>query len=117
MTFGQRLKQLRKEKGMTLEDVAGNIGVTRATIQRYETGKITNVPLETYDKLAALFGVCRPFLLGWTDDRGATMSDVSIMSDSSTFVQAYSALTQEERKLLSDILIIAYGRYLDGKKS
>lgn len=113
MNFAQRLKELRKENKMTLEEVAESIGLTRATIQRYESGKITNVPLETYDKLAALFNVCRPYLLGWSDDRRKTMSEVSILSDNTMFLQAYSAMTEEERKFLSDILIAAYGRYVE----
>lgn len=111
MNFAQRLKELRKENRMTLEEVAESIGLTRATIQRYESGKITNVPLETYDKLAALFDVCRPYLLGWSDDRKKNMSEVSILSDNKMFVQAYSMMTEEERKVLSDLLIKAYSRY------
>ena len=40
MNIGQRLKQLRDEKQLTQEDVGNIIGVTKATVNRYETGEI-----------------------------------------------------------------------------
>lgn len=112
MTFAERLKQLRKEKNMTLEQVANAVGLTRTTIYRYETGTITNVPLETYDKLAELFCVCRPYLIGWSDDRNITMSDIVVMFESDAFMKAYESMTREERKTMSDLLIKGYERYL-----
>jgi len=70
MTFAERLKELRTEKNMSMDDVGKEIGVTRVTIHRYEKGIITNVPPENVHKLANLFGVTRPYLMGWTDERG-----------------------------------------------
>ena len=69
MTFGDRLKELRKESGMTLEEVARHINVSRATVLKYETGAITNVPTVRLHQLANLFKVSRPYLMGWTDER------------------------------------------------
>ena len=37
--FGERLKLLRVKKGFTLEDVAKNIGVSKATVSQWERGK------------------------------------------------------------------------------
>ena len=116
MTFAERLRQLRKEKNMTIEEVADAVGLARTTVFRYEKGIITNVPLETYDKLAELFGVCRPYLIGWSDDRSMTMTDVVILPNNTMFLEAYGAMTQEERKTMSDILIKAYYRCQEKKK-
>ena len=69
MTLGERLKQLREENGLTLDDVAKAVGLTRPTIYRYETGEITNVPPNTVHALANYFHVTRPYLMGWTDQR------------------------------------------------
>ena len=66
MTFGERLRQLRDENNMSLDDVAKSIGMTRPTIYRYEKGLIENVPPENVHKLANLFGVSRPYIMGWT---------------------------------------------------
>ena len=74
MTFAERLKELRTEKGMTLDDVARHIGVKRPNIYKYEHGIILNVPPEKVHKLAQLFGVTRPYMMGWTDERNVNPS-------------------------------------------
>ena len=40
MTFGKRLRTLRKEKGLTQKELGAKIGVGRTTISEYESGKI-----------------------------------------------------------------------------
>ena len=37
-TIGQRIKQLRHQKRLTLAQVAAYLGVKEATVQRYESG-------------------------------------------------------------------------------
>lgn len=69
MTFGERLKELRKEKRMTLDEVAQSVGLTRTTIFRYEKGTIKNIPPDMIHRMAELFGVTQPYIMGWTDER------------------------------------------------
>ena len=44
---GQRMKQRRKELGLRAEQVAEYIGVSRATLFRYENGDIEKVPFNS----------------------------------------------------------------------
>lgn len=68
MTFGERLKLLRDEGGLTQQDIADIINVGRPTIAGYETkGKQPD-----YDKLKTLanyFDVSVDYLIGNTDIR------------------------------------------------
>lgn len=68
VTFGQRLKELREERGLTQQDVADILNVGRPTIAGYETkGKQPD-----YDKLKILanyFDVSVDYLIGNTDIR------------------------------------------------
>jgi transcriptional regulator with XRE-family HTH domain len=50
------LRALRQDAGKTLEQVAGAVGMTRATISKYETGKILP-PVATVERLADALGV------------------------------------------------------------
>lgn len=75
MTFAERLRELRTEKGMSMDDVGRVIGVGRANIYKYEHGIVTNVPPDKVHKLANLFGVTRPYMMGWTDERKADPSN------------------------------------------
>ena len=52
-----KLKTYRKMQGMTLDNVAKEIGVNKTTIQRYESGAIPNIPIETIKALSTLYGV------------------------------------------------------------
>lgn len=58
-----RIAELRKEKGLTLQQVADAIGVGNNTISRYETGK-REPKLETWIKLADFFNVPVSYLQG-----------------------------------------------------
>ena len=71
MKLGERIKMLRKEKKMTLEDVAKGIGVSRATVLKYETGQIETIPTARMHQIANFFDVSRPYLEGWTEERKA----------------------------------------------
>ena len=44
MTTGARMKQRRKELGISVEAVAAALGVSVATVYRYEKGDIEKVP-------------------------------------------------------------------------
>ena len=60
-----RLKQLRKENNMTLEECGKIINISRATFARWENGEITNIKLEPLSKLAKHFGVSSGWLAGF----------------------------------------------------
>lgn len=48
------IKSLRIKKGLTQEDVAYLMGISRATYNDYET-RPENVKIETYNKMANIF--------------------------------------------------------------
>ena len=53
-----RLKELRKEKGMTQEELSEKAGVSRTSISFLENGKETeNTTTGTLIKLAGVFGL------------------------------------------------------------
>ena len=59
-----RLKQLRKEKGLTLDEIQNQTGIKRGTFNNYESGK-TEPKLETWQKLADFFDVPILYLQGF----------------------------------------------------
>ncbi len=56
MTFGKRLKTIRKEKGFTQKDIALSLGVTETAISQYESGK-RNPSILVIEDLAKALGV------------------------------------------------------------
>ena len=54
MTIHERLRQLRQTSGLTQEQVAGQIGLTRQALSSYESGR-TRPDIETLMKLAEIY--------------------------------------------------------------
>ncbi|MBW2672110.1 MAG: helix-turn-helix domain-containing protein [Deltaproteobacteria bacterium] len=65
MNFGNRLRQLRKEKGLTQAELAKLLSIGESTISFYESGK-RQPDYETLIRIADLFNVSVDYLLGRT---------------------------------------------------
>ena len=59
---GDRLRALRKERGMSQEAVADALGISRTGYNKYESGDIR--PVRKLEELSALFGVSTDYILG-----------------------------------------------------
>ena len=65
-TFAARLECMRKRKNISLAKLAKEIGVTRASLNRYEIANRTP-NIEVLYKLAQYFNVSSDYLIGLTD--------------------------------------------------
>lgn len=65
MGLKERLKSKRMENGFTLEDLSKRVGVSRQTIQRYESGVISNIPSDKIELLAKALNTTPAYLMGW----------------------------------------------------
>ena len=63
-----RLKALRMEKDLTLDEIQNQTGIKRGTYSNYENG-ITEPKIDTWQKLADFFHVPTEYLMGLTNDR------------------------------------------------
>ena len=79
MTIGERIKTLREQHRMTLEDVAEHLNIGRSTVFRYENGTVTNIPSDKIELLSELFNVSPAYLMGWSDDQEGTSASVPII--------------------------------------
>ena len=65
MTKGERIKKLRKEKGITQEEMAKALKTTKQTISKYEKGIVTNIPSDRIEALCKLLETTPEYILGW----------------------------------------------------
>lgn len=65
--IGSRIEERRKQLGMTLDDVARELGVAKSTIQRYEKGTIDKVKLPVIEAIARVISVNPAWICGKTD--------------------------------------------------
>lgn len=66
-TVGQRLEFRRTQLGLTLDDIANEIGVARSTIQRYEKDSIGKMKLPVIEAIARVLDVDPAWLCGKSD--------------------------------------------------
>lgn len=66
MKYGERLKELRKKKGLSQKELTDRLNLNRSTYARYETSS-TQPDYETLEKLADFFEVTTDYILGRSD--------------------------------------------------
>lgn len=77
------LKKKRKELGLTLAQIANEMGVTEATVQRWESGNIKTLRHGRITKLADILHVSPAYLMGWEESEaqlkaaGLSIEDIS----------------------------------------
>ena len=60
--IGNRLKAFRLGSGLSADEIAGRLGISRTALYRFEKGELAKI--ETLEKLADLLDVSVPTLLG-----------------------------------------------------
>lgn len=65
---GQRIKFRRKQLSISAEKLASVIGVSPATVYRWEKGDIEKVSSTVINPLADALQTTPAFLMGWSDD-------------------------------------------------
>lgn len=74
MEFKELVSTRRLQLKLTMEELGNKVGVSKATVQRWESGEITNVRRDKIAKLAQALEVTPAYLMGWED----TKNDLSI---------------------------------------
>lgn len=94
MTIGQRIKAQRELLGLTQEELGAACGTTKQTIFKYETGVITNIPMDRLCTIADKLKVSPAVLMGWEED--------SAPADPSELTPAEASLIEDYRQLNED---------------
>ena len=68
MTFAEKFRRERENRGLTQQQVADSLGLTRKMISLYENGVSLPRTREAYKKIADFFGVEMDYLLTENED-------------------------------------------------
>ena len=66
MTLGDKIRFIRKEKGLTQKELANKLETTQQNLAQYENGK-RQPKIETIKKIAVALGISENRLLEWDD--------------------------------------------------
>lgn len=99
--IGTLIKDRRIELKLTLEDIGNAVGVSKSTVQRWESGQITNMRRDKIDALAKVLGLSPLMFV----DHSAPSSETdrpSYYADPETAEVAERLRTQPGMRMLFD---------------
>lgn len=108
MEIYERIKKRRKEIGLSAEEVAHALHVSRATIYRYESKEIEKLPTNIIEPLAKVLKCSVSYLMGW-DEMDDTRKDSN--SDINYLVKLSQSLPPNQLDRL-----ISYAQFLKTEK-
>lgn len=91
MTKGERIKTAREAAGFTQEQLGRMCHTTKQTIYKYETGIVTNIPIDRLVAMAQALNVSAKYLTGWDDELLYSAAKDAVL------VQEFNALSESER--------------------
>lgn len=100
MKIGDRIKEFRKLRGLSAEEVADKLDVSLSTLYRYENSTISKIPIDIIEKLCSILGVTTSELMG---NAGPTKNEEL----PSSFANAEQAMAF----MLKMPVLAAYGGY------
>lgn len=108
-SLGERIRSIRKTKGVTLVELASKTGVAQATLSRIETGTMTGT-VESHEKIAEALGVGLSELYTGIDNRYSQIHHLSKDKERKVTQQTKNVklelLTQESsKKKITPLLI------------
>ncbi len=95
------IKNRRLELELTMKDVAKALGVSEATVSRYESGEIQNMGIDKIEMLAKVLRCSPGYLMGWEDYPNSTIQS-SLTHDEAALLDLYRLLNNTGKQKLTE---------------
>ncbi|WP_054674027.1 helix-turn-helix domain-containing protein [Veillonella denticariosi] len=78
----ERIKRLRKQNNLSVDEIIKKLNISRATYYRYESNEIEKLPLTILEPLANILNTTPAYLMGWENPHQSTLNTNSNQTDS-----------------------------------
>lgn len=102
--LSRKIRDLRALHGLTLEQIAQQVGVGRSTIRKWETGMIENMRRDKIAKLAAALHTTPAYLMGWEENVSLSAPAFSLSADEKILIQKFRRLDERGRSAVLNTL-------------
>lgn len=100
-SVGQLIRNRRLELSLTLRQVADEVGVSEATVSRWESGKIDNMRRDRIAKLATVLNMS-PLRITGIDENDTFLKPVNI--DESELLEDYRRVGDADKIMIRNLL-------------
>lgn len=104
--MAQRIKSLRQERKMTLEQVAEVVGVGKSTVRKWETGIIANMRRDKIASLAKALNTTPEYLMGWENKKDSP-GEQELTEEEKMMLELFRQIPAERRPEALDLLRVA----------
>lgn len=80
MDVGERIKNRRKQLGLSAEQIAAELGVSPATVYRYESNEIMNMRIDKLEPIAKALHTSPAYLMGWSEETSTAAEDTNLVT-------------------------------------
>lgn len=87
MTIGNKIKSKRKELNLSVDELAEKLNKNRATIYRYESDEIENLPITILEPLAEILNTTPAYLMGWDEDSDDKINTIAAHHDDENWTE------------------------------
>lgn len=105
-SMAQKIKDLRQERGMTLEEVANIVGVGKSTVRKWETGMIANMKRDKIAALAIALGTTPAYLMGWKEDKEdniASPDKLQLTEGEKMLLELFRQIPEEQQQVFLEM--------------
>ena len=106
--MAKRIKELRKENGLTLEQVADIVGVGKSTVRKWETGMIANMKRDKIASLASALGTTPAYLMGW-EEENTTSEEPKLSEGEKMLLELFNKIPKEKQQMVLQMIRAALG--------
>lgn len=92
MKIGERIRQRRKEIGLSVDELAEILGKNRATVYRYESNEIEKLPTTVLEPLAKALKTTPAYLMGWEDEKKDEPSAVILPTNKIHMIPVFNSV-------------------------
>ena len=103
LTIQERLKDLRVERGLTLEQLAEQTGLSKSALGKYEADDFKDISPFSIVTLAKFYGVSTDYLLGMTETKNHPDTELNALHLSDDAIEVLKA-GKFNHRLLSEML-------------
>ena len=104
--MSQKIKELRKKKGLTLEQVADVVGVGKSTVRKWETGLIANMRRDKIASLAKALGTTPAYLMGW-DEKNNSPEEPKLTERERMVLEIFRKIPEDRQAEALELLQVA----------
>jgi transcriptional regulator with XRE-family HTH domain len=108
MGLKENIKNRRLELNLTLEDVSKRLSISKPTLQRYESGVISNIPSDKIEKLAVILETTPSILMGWDENKIKTHLQLS--EELECLLKKYNSLDNLGKHTVNTVLEMEFNR-------